>query len=58
MYDGVSKENGVPLHPGGGFSGLSRPFITLTASTGNLLILFASNPVNTGKGWRASFSAG
>ncbi|XP_055948273.1 uncharacterized protein LOC129981454 isoform X2 [Argiope bruennichi] len=57
VYDGISPESGVPLHPGSGFSGLTRPSITMTSSSGNLLVLFASNPVNTARGWKASFSA-
>ncbi|KAF8796738.1 CUB and sushi domain-containing protein 1 [Argiope bruennichi] len=56
VYDGESA-TGVRLHPGEGFSGNSRPSITLTASSGNIFLNFLTNPMHTAAGWIASFSA-
>ncbi|KAG8179313.1 hypothetical protein JTE90_016418 [Oedothorax gibbosus] len=56
VFDGDSP-NGVRLHPGNGFSGLSRPSITMTASSGNIFVNFITNPMHTAPGWMGSFSA-
>ncbi|XP_076318247.1 uncharacterized protein LOC143229580 isoform X1 [Tachypleus tridentatus] len=57
IYDGTNPEEGVQLHPGEGFTGKSRPSLTLTASSGRMVLLFKSNPLHTASGWKASFSA-
>lgn len=56
VFDG-SNPSGVKLHSGSGFSGLTRPTITLTASSGNIFVNFRTNPMKTAFGWMASFSA-
>ncbi|XP_067122803.1 uncharacterized protein [Centruroides vittatus] len=56
IYDG-SSNNGVRLHPGDGFSGSLKPTITMTSGSGELYVQFYSNPLGTGYGWKASFSA-
>uniref|UniRef100_A0A6G4ZV11 Uncharacterized protein n=1 Tax=Rhipicephalus microplus TaxID=6941 RepID=A0A6G4ZV11_RHIMP len=57
IYDGSDTRNGIRLHPGQGYTGTNRPTLTLTASSGQMFVLFTSNPLNTAAGWQASFSA-
>lgn len=57
VYDGVTT-SGLRLHPGNGFSGNSVPRITLTASSGDMLVRFTTDALHNSKGWHATFSAG
>lgn len=57
VYDGNST-SGLRLHSGNGFSSNSVPKITLTASSGEMLLRFASDALHNNKGWSAYFSAG
>lgn len=55
---GNSISGNVPLHPFGGFNEKTSPLgLTLTASTGSMLIQFQTSPLNSAKGWLAIFSA-
>lgn len=56
IYDGLST-NGLKLHSGNGFTGANVPKLTLTASSGEMLIKFSSDSLNNGPGWSAVFSA-
>lgn len=56
IYDG-STTNGLRLHSGNGFTGAQIPRLTLTASSGEMLVKFSSDALHTGKGWTATFSA-
>lgn len=56
IYDG-SSTNGLKLHSGNGFTGSNVPKLTLTASSGQMLIKFTSDALNNGPGWSAVFSA-
>ncbi|XP_063243609.1 sushi, von Willebrand factor type A, EGF and pentraxin domain-containing protein 1 isoform X2 [Bacillus rossius redtenbacheri] len=56
VYDGASV-SGLRLHPGDGFTGTTVPKITLTASSGEMLVRFLTDALHNGKGWRATFSA-
>lgn len=49
IFDG-SSTSGLRLHPGDGFTGNTVPKITLTASSGNILIKFVSDALHNGKG--------
>lgn len=57
VYDGNST-SGLRLHSANGFSNNTPPKITLTASSGEMLIRFASDALHGNKGWAAYFSAG
>nr|XP_022919679.1 sushi, von Willebrand factor type A, EGF and pentraxin domain-containing protein 1 isoform X1 [Onthophagus taurus] len=56
VYDG-SSTSGLKLHSGSGFSATSLPKITLTASSGEMLVRFTSDALHNSKGWEASYSA-
>ncbi|XP_055635764.1 uncharacterized protein LOC129775276 isoform X1 [Toxorhynchites rutilus septentrionalis] len=56
VFDG-SSTSGLRLHPGDGFTGNIVPKITLTASSGNILIKFTTDALHNEKGWLAEFSA-
>ncbi|KAE8738022.1 hypothetical protein FOCC_FOCC016509 [Frankliniella occidentalis] len=56
VYDGAST-SGLRLHPGNGFSADSVPRITLTASSGGMLVRFQTDALHNSKGWKATFSA-
>lgn len=55
VFDG-SSTNGLRLHSENGFT--VKPRITLTASSGEMLIRFVSDALHNGEGWKATFSAG
>lgn len=57
VYDG-STTSGLRLHPGNGFSAEFKPKITLTASSGEMLVRFTTDALHSNKGWKAIFSAG
>lgn len=58
IYDGTDSGTGVPLHPSRGFGTKTRPVgLTLTASSGRMLLLFKTNALKAAKGWSANFSA-
>jgi len=57
IYDG-SNTNGLRLHSGSGFTSDTRPKITLTAESGEMLVRFASDALHSNAGWQAEFSAG
>nr|CAD7258136.1 unnamed protein product [Timema shepardi] len=57
VYDGASV-SGLRLHPGSGFTGAAVPKLTLTASSGEMLVRFVTDALHNGKGWKATFSAG
>lgn len=57
VYDG-STTSGLRLHSGNGFTQSSKPKITLTASSGEMLVRFATDALHSNKGWTATFSAG
>lgn len=57
VYDG-SSTSGLRLHPGNGFTATSKPKITLTASSGEMLVRFSTDALHSNKGWSATFSAG
>ena len=57
IYDGVST-SGLRLHPANGFTGNQVPKITLTASSGDMLIRFTTDALHNAKGWHATFSSG
>lgn len=57
VYDG-SSTNGLRLHSGNGFTASSIPKITLTASSGEMLVRFVSDALHNKKGWSATYSAG
>ncbi|XP_054265760.1 uncharacterized protein LOC128988471 [Macrosteles quadrilineatus] len=56
VFDGTST-SGLRLHPGSGFSGTQVPKITLTASSGTMLIRFTTDALHNSKGWHAQYSA-
>ncbi|XP_055387901.1 uncharacterized protein LOC129616312 isoform X2 [Condylostylus longicornis] len=56
VYDG-SSTNGLRLHSGNGFTGTQAPKLTLTASSGEMLIKFVSDALHNSVGWSATFSA-
>ncbi|XP_058454733.1 uncharacterized protein LOC131432461 isoform X2 [Malaya genurostris] len=56
IFDG-SLTSGLRLHSGDGFTGSSVPKITLTASSGNILVKFITDALHNDKGWLAEFSA-
>lgn len=57
IYDG-SNTNGLRLHPASGFTSNTRPKITLTAESGEMLVRFTSDALHSSTGWEAEFSAG
>ncbi|KAJ9591926.1 hypothetical protein L9F63_001528, partial [Diploptera punctata] len=56
VYDGAST-SGLRLHPNNGFTSNSSPRITLTASSGEMLVRFITDALHNSKGWKATFSA-
>ncbi|XP_072154980.1 uncharacterized protein uif isoform X2 [Bemisia tabaci] len=56
VFDSLST-SGLRLHPGNGFTGNAAPKLTLTASSGEMLVRFVSDALHNGKGWHATFSA-
>ncbi|XP_073822904.1 sushi, von Willebrand factor type A, EGF and pentraxin domain-containing protein uif isoform X2 [Musca autumnalis] len=56
VYDG-SSTSGLRLHSGDGFTGTAVPKLTLTASSGEMLIKFTSDALHNAAGWSATFSA-
>lgn len=56
IYDG-SSANGVQLSPVEGFRGRTVPRSTFSASSGDLLLRFRSDPLRNDAGWRVVFSA-
>lgn len=57
IYDGGST-SGLRLHPNEGFTGNVVPKITVTASSGEMLVRFITDALHNSRGWRATFSAG
>lgn len=58
IYDGQDSLIGVPLHPSRGFGTKTKPTgLTLTASSGQMLLIFKTNALKAAKGWSANFSA-
>lgn len=57
VYDG-SNTNGLRLHSGNGFTSNTRPKITLTAESGEMLVRFVSDALRSSSGWQAAFSSG
>lgn len=56
VYDG-SSVSGLRLHSGNGFTGAATPKLTLTASSGEMLIRFVSDALHNAAGFSATFSA-
>lgn len=56
VFDGAST-SGLRLHSGDGFTGSSAPKLTLTASSGQMLIKFVTDALHNDIGWSATFSA-
>ncbi|TMW39648.1 hypothetical protein DOY81_015274, partial [Sarcophaga bullata] len=56
VFDG-SSTSGLRLHSGNGFTGTTAPKLTLTASSGEMLIKFTSDALHNAAGWSATFSA-
>lgn len=56
VFDGAST-SGLRLHSGNGFTGMAAPKITLTASSGEMLIKFVTDALHNSVGWSATFSA-
>lgn len=56
IYDGPTT-SGLRLHSGEGFTGNTRPKITLTASSGEMLVKFQTDALHNAEGWSATFSA-
>lgn len=56
IYDG-SSISGLRLHSGNGFTGATVPKITLTASSGEMLVRFVSDSLHNLAGFSATFSA-
>ncbi|GAB0094394.1 sushi, von Willebrand factor type A, EGF and pentraxin domain-containing protein 1 [Sergentomyia squamirostris] len=56
VFDGAST-SGLRLHSGNGFTGSTKPKLTLTASSGELLIKFVTDALHNSPGWAAIFSA-
>lgn len=57
IYDGGST-SGLRLHPNEGFTGHVVPKITVTASSGEMLVRFITDALHNNKGWHVTFSAG
>lgn len=56
IYDGGST-SGLRLHPNEGFTGNTVPKITVTASSGEMLVRFITDALHNSRGWHATFSA-
>ncbi|XP_055681349.1 sushi, von Willebrand factor type A, EGF and pentraxin domain-containing protein 1 isoform X2 [Lutzomyia longipalpis] len=56
VFDGAST-SGLRLHSGNGFTGTTKPKLTLTASSGELLLKFVTDALHNSPGWSAVFSA-
>jgi hypothetical protein len=56
VFDGATAQ-GLRLHSSNGFTGPAIPKLTLTASSGEMLIKFVSDALHSTKGWSATFSA-
>ncbi|XP_072385212.1 uncharacterized protein uif isoform X2 [Diabrotica undecimpunctata] len=56
VYDG-STTSGLRLHSGNGFTTGTKPKITLTASSGEMLVRFVTDALHSDEGWEAVFSA-
>ncbi|CAH1282118.1 unnamed protein product [Diabrotica balteata] len=56
VYDG-STTSGLRLHSGNGFTTGTKPKITLTASSGEMLVRFVTDALHSNEGWEAVFSA-
>lgn len=56
VFDGAST-SGLRLHAGDGFNGAAAPKLTLTASSGQMLIKFVTDALHNEAGWSATFSA-
>lgn len=56
VFDG-SSISGLRLHPANGFTGTAIPKITLTASSGEMLLRFVSDSLHNAAGFAATFSA-
>ncbi|XP_046990617.1 sushi, von Willebrand factor type A, EGF and pentraxin domain-containing protein 1 [Schistocerca americana] len=56
VFDG-SSISGLRLHPGNGFTANAVPRITLTASSGEMLVRFVTDALHNSLGWKATFSA-
>lgn len=56
VYDGTST-SGLRLHSGNGFTGSTAPKLTLTASSGEMLLKFVTDALHNSAGWTATFSA-
>ena len=56
VFDG-SSTSGLRLHSGDGFTGSAPPKLTLTASSGEMLIKFVTDALHNDIGWTATFSA-
>lgn len=56
IYDGMTT-SGLRLHSGNGFTGAAKPKLTLTASSGEMLVKFVTDSLHNGAGWSAVFSA-
>ncbi|KAF7987305.1 hypothetical protein HCN44_003067 [Aphidius gifuensis] len=56
VYDG-SNTNGLRLHSGDGFTSNTKPKITLTAESGEMLVRFVSDALKSSAGWQAEFSS-
>lgn len=56
IFDG-STTNGLRLHSGNGFTGAAIPKLTLTASSGEILVKFSSDALHSSRGFSATFSA-
>ena len=57
VYDGATT-SGLRLHPNNGFTFGTSPRITMTASSGEMLIRFVTDALHSSRGWKATFSAG
>lgn len=55
VFDG-SSTSGLRLHSGDGFTGDRAPRLTLTASSGEMLIKFVTDALHNDPGWSATFS--
>lgn len=56
IFDG-STTNGLRLHSGNGFTGAQIPKLTLTASSGEILVKFTADSLHSSRGFSATFSA-
>ncbi|CAG9863735.1 unnamed protein product [Phyllotreta striolata] len=56
VFDGTTT-SGLRLHSGNGFTAVAKPKITLTASSGEMLVRFTTDALHNNVGWEATFSA-